>query len=251
MDQADRELGPVIFERPAKTAVAIRLVLAGVVCLMVAAGIYIGVTDRTVALYAIAFLGGALLCFAAALDTYRRVFRCHEFGILESTLLSRRQLKYTDVASFSYQATHLILNGVDMGVGVTVEFHPVPEHRGNTITFSSSPDEELSGLRDHVAKIIGERMRREFKDAGAVRWTDALRFLADGLEYHRSGILGHKDIVLIPYDQMRWEIRDGQFLLWYHGVDAPVLQLPVRVLNFFPGLYLLTTLIETPPSSSA
>lgn len=176
-------------------------------------------------------------------------FRCHEFGVSLRGLVSEARLMYRDMASFTYQTTRMFYNGVYTGTMVQMIFEPVPGPGRQRISFNSTLqglDEELDHLRQHIAKVIAQRLAAELDAGRSVDWTPHLRFLPEmSLEYRAAGLLwGSHAPVVIPLRQIADIGFDGgSFKLWVKGKEDPVVQEEVGSANFWPGFYLLSALL--------
>lgn len=249
------QLGRIIFERAPNQSSVIALAVLAVVALVIGVGLCFGGLAGQMNLL---LFGGACVLIAAALGvaalhTQRTTFRCHEYGVYQSGLMGSRQLRYLEVASFSYAATRHFVNGAYTGTAFALGFEPIPEKRGQGIQYSTqlpNSDDELDNLRNHISKVIAGRMARELREGSAVRWTPNLRFLPEGLEYTPAGFFGRKDPTVIPYNQIsNFELQQGVFHVWTPGKTKSVVQEPVSQANFFPGFYVLIAMFNPETAS--
>lgn len=175
-------------------------------------------------------------------------FRCHEYGVFQTKLTGTKQLRYDEVASFSYHAVRQYVNGVYSGTTFTLTFTPQASAEAKNITYNTQMknfDDDLDLLRDHISKVIAGRMANELADGHDVAWTANLTFQKDGLQYRPSGFLGRKEPRHIPYTQVYgFDIQEGVFHIWEHGRDKSTVQEDVSQANFYPGFYLLVHLFS-------
>jgi hypothetical protein len=194
-------------------------------------------------------LAGAVACGVGALHTHRMAFRCHEYGVHQSGLTGTRQLRYLEVASFSYAATRHFVNGSYTGTSFALSFDPVAERAGQRIAYRTqlpNSDDELDNLRDHISKVIAGRMARELNAGQPVAWTPNLRFVPEGLEFRPSGFFGRKEPFVLPYHEIaNFELQQGVFHVWKRGGTKSVVQEPVSQPNFFPGFFLLLSMRDS------
>jgi hypothetical protein len=243
----DGRLGRIIFERrqPHSTAVTLMVLAALLGFGGLGLGAF-GVFKPVLFLVGLGLLAGAVASGLGAAHTYLAFFRCHEWGVRKRGLFGDRQLRYADVASFTYNAIRMFVNGAYSGTTFTLTFEPYRELRRSRIHYSvqlRNVDTELDNLRDQIAAIIAARMLRQHQEGREVRWTANLCYLRDGLEYRPAGWIGRKDPEVVPYDQITgYNVEQGTFSLWAWGKDKPVVQENIGSPNFFPGFMMLVQL---------
>jgi hypothetical protein len=248
-------LGRVIFERRARTASLVAAVLIAVVLLLFAAFLAVaGIAGKAYepVLWALACLAGAGLCVLAALHVRRATFRCHQYGVYKVGLFGERRLRYADVASFSYSATRHFHNGAYTGTIFQFAFEPAAGVDGKPIRHTVNlphADQELDNLRDEVSRMIAARMAGQLQGDNPVPWTKKLTFFRDGIEYRPAGVFGRKEPVFVSFKEVQsYQIHQGTFFLWVRGEKKPVIREPMTAANFFPGFYLLTTIVPLGPA---
>jgi hypothetical protein len=242
------QLGRIIFERSPKRGSVLALVFLAGICVLVALLFtVVGLTGQTpMILVGVGALVAAVAFGVGALHTQRMAFRCHEYGVYQSGLMGERQLRYLEVACFSYAATRHFVNGSYTGTSFALSFEPVVEKSGQRIAYRTqlpNADDELDNLRDHISKVIAGRMARELNAGQPVAWTPNLRFVPEGLEYRPSGFFGRKEPFILPYREIaNFELQQGMFHVWKPGATKSVVQEPVSQPNFFPGFFLLLSM---------
>ncbi|MBM4039834.1 MAG: hypothetical protein FJ290_15110 [Planctomycetes bacterium] len=234
-------LGRVLFERRRGSVYWWLLATLGVV-------FGAGLIAYQVLLPGAGVLAAGILFGFLALRGRRAVFRCHELGVRDIGYFGDRELRYADMDTFTYSAVRQFVNGAYTGTQLVLHFGPRAEGEKKAINYRatlSGADETLDGLCDHVSGVIGRRLAEEFAAGRAVTWTQALRFLPEGLEYRAQGFLGRKDPVVIPYGQIaNYDIQQGEMMLWAEGAEKPAVREKVSAPNFFPGLRLLEAILE-------
>jgi hypothetical protein len=170
-------------------------------------------------------------------------FRCHERGVYKRGLFGTRQLKYDDVAAFTYSATRHYHNGAYVGTQLVMRFDPRPEALAKTISYQASvsaADEALDSLRDHVSRVLAARMAGELAGGGSVVWTTNLGFSPEGIVYRPSGFLGRKEPLLLPYDRFsHFDFQQGTFRLYAKDNPKPLTTEASSQKNFYPGYFVL------------
>lgn len=238
-------LGRVLFERKANAGTVVVLTLIAIGAVAVAAISALAGAEWYVPLIAVA-VGG--LCGLGAVGTIKSNFRCHEYGVFQAGFGGEKQMRYAEVGSFSYSATRHYTNGVYTGTQLVMNFTPLPGSTAKAIAYSTSvqaADEALEELRDHISKVIAGRMADELSEGREVAWTQNLTFRPDGLAYRPAGFLGRKEPVMLPWEQFGgFDIQKGVFYLWQKGNDKSVTQEQVSQANFFPGFYLLLSMMS-------
>jgi hypothetical protein len=240
-------LGRILFERKASEASPWATMVLAILCFVGGPVLMVIAREATGLL-----LGGGMIFVGALLillffHMRKKLFRCHEYGVHQRGLfMGERSLRYVDVGSFTYSATRHYHNGAYMGTQTIMTFEPVPEKKGQRISYSANvqnQDAALDDLRDQVARIMAIRMAQRVSNGEAVPWIHNLTFMPEGLDYRPSGFFGSKEPVFIPYGSIfNWNLEAGTFYLWQKGKKKPVIQEGVGQANFFPGYTLLEML---------
>lgn len=183
------------------------------------------------------------LCIVAWV-TESKLFRCCQRGVYQRTVWGTAELRYEDVGSFTYAATRYYVNGAYSGTDLAMRFRPRNREAGRSIRFKArvnGGDEELDNLRQHIARVIADRMHRRLANGKAVEWTPDICFRPAGLEITaRVGLFRRLEVWVLPYGEVTGiDLQDGVFYLFEAGRKGPVFQTPVSVRNFFPGFELL------------
>ena len=108
-------------------------------------------------------------------------------------------------------------------------------------------DADLDDLRDHIAKMIAHRMLSELRAGRPVPWTSDVVFLPQGLQFRRPKMLGLASgpVEILPYEQIRGvNLDEGVFHLFSKAEAKPVISKPVGTANFFPGYFVVLTLLD-------
>jgi len=200
------------------------------------------------------FLGIAALVLAIVVVRARKVLRCHENGVWVSTWLRERGLRFDQTASFTYSATKLYVEGIPIGTSFKLQFVPDPESGAKPISFSGrlrKRDAQIEGLIDTVSQAVARRLARVFVSGAPVAWTRNLTLRAEGIEYRPAGFVKRKPPEILPYEAIAdMKVQEAVFSLWRWGQKRPLLREPTTQPNFFPGLRLLTTILEKKRAAS-
>jgi hypothetical protein len=186
----------------------------------------------------------------------RYLFRCYELGLIRRRSRREFRLLYDEIAEFTYAATRMFYKGAYTGTQLSLTFRAP---RG-TIGYSAkvqNMDADLDELRDHIAKMIAQRMLGALRAGRSVPWTSDVVFLPQALQFRRPKMLGLASgpVEVLPYGQIRGvNLNQGVFYLYSKAEAKPVISKPVGSANFFPGYFVILTLQEgrsvgAPPAS--
>ncbi len=236
--------GRVLFER--RTGYLPAEVLLGIATLLTLGGLFTSaLLACSMGAMFFAAVGGAVLAVRG------RTFRCHEGGVAVSTVLAKRTLAFADVEEFTYQAVRRLGGDRYADTKVSMHFRPRQQSGVQPIAFSArfhGRDRELDRVRDVISINLARQMHERFNREGAVSWTPALTFFADGLAYRPSGAPGDSEAKIVPYAQCeRWEFAQGNFHIYAPGGDKPIVSEQTSAANFFPGYFLLHELTAKEP----
>ncbi|NLI77365.1 MAG: hypothetical protein GX442_13110 [Candidatus Riflebacteria bacterium] len=245
-------LGRVLFERKSEAGWAW---FWGGGALLVTVAAFALTGGEVVPMVILLLCAGGLAALAAWMRRWR--FRCHQYGVSQRGLFSEPRLMYRDMISFTYTATRMFVNGVYSGTSLNLTFVPAPGPGRQTISFNTTLqgiDEELDGLRQHIAQVIAGRLLDELKAGRAVDWTPNLRFLPDfTLEFRAPGMLwGSHPPVIVPITSIvNMGFNAGTLNIWVQGNDTSVINELASSPNFWPGFHLLSALLAPPPAEPA
>lgn len=238
------DLGNILFERKTMT------LLANCICygLAAAAAVCGYAIYSDVPAAGIICTGIGMAIAAGTWICRNDVLRCHARGVFRKHFGRERQLRYNEVASFSYSATRMYHNGLYTGTSISMKFAPRNEVGAKPIKYSTSvrnEDEGLNILRDHVSSVVASGMSKELAANGSVKWTANMQFIKDGLQVRPSKLIGRAEPQLIPFSEIvNFDILEGTFHLWIKGKDKSVMQETMAAENFFPGYFLLASMFS-------
>ncbi len=176
----------------------------------------------------------------------RYCFRCHELGLIRRRGRNEFRLLYDEITEFTYSATRMFYKGAYTGTQMSLIFRAP---RG-TIRYSAKVqnlDADLDDLRDHIAKMIANRMLGDLRAGRSVPWMGDVVFLPQGLQFRRAKLLGLASgpVELLPYEQIRSvNLSAGVFYLYSKAEAKPLITKPVGSANFFPGYAVVLTLLD-------
>jgi hypothetical protein len=240
-------LGRVLFERKPTFGTRIGLMLLGIALFLVGCiFVLIGLAPNNDPLNILAgipfVISGAGFVFWGYAQGFRS-FRCHERGVVQTTMRSRKELRYEETGSFTYSATRHYHNGAYIGTSIAMHFVPLAESTAQKISFGTSvknEDAAIEELRSFISRAIAGRMARRLAEGHEVPWTPNLTFVPDGIVYRPPGFIGRKDAKQLSYvDYGGWNMDQGVFYLFRKGEKKAVTNEQASALNFYPGFFLL------------
>lgn len=175
-------------------------------------------------------------------------FRCHESGVQSRSLFGTRTLKYSDVESFTFEATDIYKWNTRIGSRLKIRFVPTRQSGLSPIGYVSlvrSEDVDLDALRDRIAGVIAKRMAAELAERKSVQWSAYLRLTSMGIEYQPGGVFGRRSPVLLHFEDYGGHvIKEGLFRLFAKDQTEEVAVESVALPNFFPGYLLFLSLVS-------
>lgn len=246
-DDPPSNLGRVLFERKPSFGTLMILKVLGIAllvmgCIFVAAGIAVN-QEPVIILVGVAFIvGGVGFLFWSYTQGFQS-FRCHERGVVQTAMRSRKELRYEETGSFTYSATRHYHNGAYVGTSIGMHFVPLAESAAQKISFKTSvknEDAAIEELRNYISRAIAGRMAKRLAEGQEVPWTPNLTFVPDGIVYRPPGFIGRKDAKQLSYvDYGGWNMDQGVFYLFRKGEKKAVTNEQASALNFYPGFFLL------------
>jgi hypothetical protein len=260
-DDADEStetgLGRLLFERWSSAgAIVAALFVAGLGIAVAAVCLVRGLAGANWALV----LGGVgALAVAAMLALAclrgRIVFRCYALGISRRSMGREVALRFDALDTFAYGAVPVYVKGSYAFTVYTFAFAAQVGDKLVTIKHKKSqqhPDDEMEGLRETASRAVASRMFARYSAGEPVTWTEHLEFLADGIQYRPSGFLGRKAPIVIPYERIGdFHIEAGKLQLWMVGQAKPVVKESMSQNNLFPGMVMLSSLLQARAAAAA
>jgi len=233
-------MGRLLFERRRNEGIWIGLVLAVIGGVVGAVLLF----ERDTKPVGVVLLAAAVASLLLGLTFGRYLFRCYELGLTRRRGRGELRLLYNEITEFTYSATRMFYKGAYTGTQLSVTFRAAQ----GMIRYSAkvqNMDADLDELRDHIAKMIANRMLADLQAGRTVPWTSDVVFLPQGLQFRRSKMLGLASgpIEILPYEQIRSvNLNEGVFYLYSKAEAKPVISKPVGSANFFPGFFAILTL---------
>jgi hypothetical protein len=248
-------LGRVLFERRPPRSLVLALEIGGITLVAVGAAMMATYLSRQNIDDGLLVAGillpsiGALLGLLGLWLAFS-CFRCHERGVCKTTLFSQKTLPYDDIGSFQFSAVKHYHHGAYVGTQLTVRLRPVSADRGPGISYgvrSKGDDDDLDSLRDQVSRIVATRMSEQLQVGKSVVWTKNLQFTPEGILYRPRGFLSRKEPQLLPFAEYGgYDLKQGVFHLFARGRTKPIITEQAAAENFYPGFFLLLTLLHQP-----
>ena len=236
-------LGRLLFAQrnsPATVAVAVLIGLGLAVssALLLPAG-----DEQTYLGAALLALGLAALAAAAAAAWYR--VRFHRNAVVRRGLLGSRTLPYAEVEGLAYSATASYAQGVYAGTSVRLALRPRPPGKKLVVkALVHGTPEDFETARNKVASLIAARLAERLAAEGEVEWVPSVWLARDGLRLVKKRFRGGGEELAIDYRQeIGYDFQREVFRLFLPPEKKPVLKVPCRRENFYPGFLLFQQLI--------
>jgi hypothetical protein len=178
----------------------------------------------------------------------QNILRCHARGVCRLKNGKVTEMRYDEMAQFTYSATRHYHNGAYTGTVVVMQFEAIDGRQLKYTTNIKNADDGLDNLRDHVGRVVAAGMKRRIDAGKVVRWTDRAEFEPDGIAVAgKSGLFGKQADAFVEWaDVEDVRLDQGKFALFVRGRNQPVYETNVATPNFFPGFYLIL-LVCFPP----
>ncbi len=255
-EPATGQLGRIIFERrPSKSMAVTLLVVSGILFLITALmilGLFIpgGGPKNIEPIVIIGCVFGALcvLLVVGAWISFKALFRCHEYGVYQRSILGEARLLFSEVEAFTYSATPHYHNGAYIGTHLKLVFVPKLELTKPRIVYKTTVkniDSSLEQMRDDISKRIGSRMYRAVKEGKCVKWNETLTLEPGLLRYIPSALFGKKPAETIAYVAISGHhIQKGTLSLFKRGLPKPIVSAGSTTQDFYPGYFAFKALWE-------
>jgi hypothetical protein len=219
-------LGRVLFERRQSKPLGWLLVILGIPLCLTLVGI------------PLVLVGRALI---------RGYFRCHERGVSHRSFGQEKRLFYDQVASFTYSATRMYVNGAYVGTSLTMKFETDDPKALPPIKYNANVknvDEDLDELRERISAVVAQRLLRRYAETGSFVWTKSLEVTGDGIRYRPGKLLGKGEWQVLPFDRyLGVNVQEGVFHLFSQDAEKSVYHCGISEPNFFPGLHALLAIV--------
>jgi hypothetical protein len=233
-DKAAEGLGRLLFERRQSKVGGLLLMILSIPLCLVGVGVLLFK-------YGKAMMGG--------------YFRCHERGVSQRDWRGEKRLLYTDVASFTYGATRMYVNGAYVGTTLSMKFLTEEPDELPPITYSTTvknADDDLDALRDRIAAVVAQRLLTQYAETGVFQWGPALTVTRTGIRYRKGGFFGKKDPEVLLFENYGTVgIAEGSFQLYAKDNKKPLFSCSISQPNFFPGLFAFLQLVDPGAEPSA
>ncbi len=249
----DDPLGRLLFERRVSRVYQVATWLGMGVCMFLGVGLLVARQPDT-GVFSAVMLGGAALFLVSGLANRKRLFRCHERGVVQESWTGERKLEYSQMHRLTYiEREHVYRSkftafiAVAGGISVKMVFEPEPQSPLPTIRIHHStwtPETSLGLLRDTAALNIAQRMATKIIEGETVPWTKVISFSPEGIHCLPAIVRVGRKGQLVPYHEIeRVDLHDGVFYVWQTGRKSAVTWHDITINNFFPGYYLLLNIL--------
>jgi hypothetical protein len=247
-------LGRVLFEKSSKKSSAIAVAVIGVVTLLVALLMLVGLfgPDLGIGAAVAGFIG--FIFALAGVGMWVGYFRCHEKGVCQRGILGEKQLKFLDIETFTHSATRQYVNGAYTGTTLVMTFTPDKGTNLKPITYTTTVqtnESDIETLREHIANVLAVKMLKIVEDGGTIQWGDC-QVDASGITYRASKFIGKGEEKRLTYDNLAgFNMHEGFLYLFDEAEEEAVLNMMTSVANFYPGFMVVCTLSAPPEEEGA
>ncbi len=182
----------------------------------------------------------------ALLDRAVSIFRVHEFGVSKRSPIANRALRFDQVTSFTFQVMRLYVQGIYTTTNYLVKFEGDSPAGRQKIAWAMAirgEDQDMHWLRDHASRHIASQMASELQTQGVIPWTPRLSLTTQAIIDRKGREIPFSEISNISLD-------GGQFKVFVAGANRPLLNEATNTANFFPGLQVLESLLDTGASEA-
>ena len=232
-------LGRLLFERFARNDVRVKAAIT----LIGALGIFYIVQISDVPFYASVLsplVALVLSCWNLSLSRMR--FQCYENGITYRTLLSTKELLFSEARTFIYECVKHYTNGQYSGVQLRFALSKTPRAKRFDIDYSCitvGEDNDLDQLRDVIAGEMSKRIVKAVKEGNNELWWKH-ELTPDGLQ-----VWSKEGTKVIPYDRFREVLFEhGKLFLYVKHSNTAAGYVECGGDNFFPGFWAFKELVE-------
>jgi hypothetical protein len=233
-ERPTRGMGRLLFQKAQSLITAGAIALLGSLTLV--AGLMAGEDEVKV----ICGILGLVMIVGAAVAGRRR-FQAFEMGLVRRTLFRERTVLYADVERLTYVATRHYYNGAYTGTSLSITCGTAH----GRLTFTTrvhGQENDLEGLRDHMARIVARKLHGRLQQEAEVPWCDGVKISRAGLRFRRRKMIGRGEEVFRPWSELRFSIQEGFLHLFEPDQKTSTASFPCAAENFYPGLVLFETL---------
>jgi hypothetical protein len=233
-------LGRVLFERKQRMAGIIIALLFGIGLLATVIGILADDHSADGLVIAGVCLIPCLILVGWSIHAIKARKRFHERGVTVISLFGQREILYSDVVRFSWNATRNYVNGAYAGTSIKAKIVP---QNGKPVSMGfniSGEDETLDTVRQQIAVTMAARWEAALDRGERVAWGTDATFTRDRLEHRPPKLIGKSDARSSGYkDGLRVTIENGIFNLFIRDEPKSALRIGCGTENFWPGMALL------------
>lgn len=184
----------------------------------------------------------AVAMLVLLLRTGFAALRCYERGVCYSTLFRKRCYLYEELAAFTFGPQRTDDGQVVDSDDIEFVLEPHGAKRRDWVTFSDHVKANPTGmrlLRNAVARAMAPSLAERVASGGRLSWTSLLCFEGDRVIFDFSQTpersISVRDLEFIDF-------TTDTALIYIAGMRDPLMQLDMRVRNFYPGLFCLELL---------
>ena len=191
------------------------------------------------------FLIPGMMLLALALRHFFGRVRAFEHAMVRSSPFGERRLLFQDLKEMSYYDRALFHHGTYAGTSIQLTLVPQQGRPLKLTTLVRDATHDFVAYRDHVAAFLASRIRQRLHQGEEVRWTRKIWLTPDGLRFPHTRLWRQGQIEEVAYtDDLRVFLESDRLLLYLGEDHKPILKLPSRKPNFFPGLFVLIQKID-------
>jgi hypothetical protein len=188
---------------------------------------------------------GALFALAAWALAAAGV-RCYERGLVKHSVLGQREIQFAEVGGIIYRVSLYSFKGIHLFTNLSLILHRrrVGEPFRIDLQTRRKGDQDLEGLRDHLADRLADEAYEQLEREGEIRWADGVWLTHQGVRYTTWKPDQDSDVNFLHFAQgVLYGFEKGDFHLYRKGDGKPIAQMPADAPNFFAGFRLMERLV--------
>ncbi len=166
-----------------------------------------------------------------------KFLKCHEHGVSgKNPGKPMSAIGFGEIERFTWHAVEVRVNNCFNHFSFGMRFEPFARLEKSPFEYGivagKRGDPQVEAMRNHICKVIADRLRAELADKGAVSWTPALTLRPDGLEYDLK-LLGKQ---VLGFQDTRLAFVQGVCSIVDARTQNAVVKVNTKEPNFFAGM---------------